>query len=295
MSSAGLDFAPGRLWSLWDMLKVYAHDYVRIGGKLVWSRQLFESIERRWALTMPQEDGKPEEILIETAPKSPSSEQLDDAKNSLQELEKSCRELNLVVSALLAKDAIEDLPRTAREFDVLISAFTAELKSHLFLFVPTHLAKYYELTLQSTITTRFPHASKEIVAAGNCLAAGLFTASVFHSMRAAEIGLRVLGNELGVFFPDKPLELAEWQQILEQAESKIKAMKSLQPKQHREEELNFFSQAAVQFTYFKDAWRVRVAHARETYEENPAIRVFNHTLEFFETLATRLKEPKPLV
>jgi hypothetical protein len=30
----------------------------------------------------------------------------------------------------------------------------------------------------------------------------------------------------------------------------------------------------------------------QTYEESPAITVFHHTLEFFETLATRLKEPK---
>jgi len=33
-----------------------------------------------------------------------------------------------------------------------------------------------------------------------------------------------------------------------------------------------------------------LTHARETYEESPALKVFNHTLEFFETLASRLKE-----
>jgi hypothetical protein len=114
-------------------------------------------------------------------------------------------------------------------------------------------------------------------------------------MRAAEIGVRVLGNELGVTFPDKPIELAEWQNILDQADSKIVAMKQLPRGTYKDEELNFYSQAAVQFRYFKDAWRVRVAHARDTYEELPATRVFNHTHEFFETLATRLKEPKPSV
>jgi hypothetical protein len=96
-------------------------------------------------------------------------------------------------------------------------------------------------------------------------------------------------------FPDKPLELAEWQNILDQCDSKILAMKVLPRGTHKDEELHFHSQAAVQFRYFKDAWRVRVAHARETYEEAPAIRVFTHTLEFFETLSERLKEPKPPV
>ena len=67
-------------------------------------------------------------------------------------------------------------------------------------------------------------------------------------------------------------------------------MKGLPRGTYKDEELKFYSQAAVQFRYFKDAWRVRVAHARETYEESPAIQVFTHTLEFFDTLATRLKE-----
>jgi hypothetical protein len=157
--------------------------------------------------------------------------------------------------------------------------------------VPRHRAKYYELILQSTVTAAFPAASKEIVAAGNSLAVGLYTACVIHSMRAAEIGMRVLGGTLGVSFPDKPLELAEWQNILDQADSTIVKMKEMPRGTQKDDVLTFNSQAAVQFRYFKDAWRVRVAHARETYEEAPALRVFNHTLEFFETLATRLKEP----
>jgi hypothetical protein len=271
------------------MLRIYANDYVRVGGMLAWTRQFVEAIEYRLAVALPEQNGKPGEALFESAPKSLSPEQIEQAKEVLRDLGQKCDELNLPVTGRLAKDALEYPPKTAQGYDFLMSAFIAELKSHLFLFVPSHLAKYYETTLPDRITTSFPRASKELVAAGNSLTSGLFTASVFHSMRAA--GVRVLGSELGVSFPDKPLELAEWQQILDQSESKIKAMKSLQPKQHRDDELNFYSQAAVQFTYFKDAWRVRVAHARETYDENPAIRVFSHTLEFFEILATRLREP----
>jgi hypothetical protein len=167
----------------------------------------------------------------------------------------------------------------------------AELSAKLFLFVPSHRAKYYDLVLQSFITVAFPSASKELAAAGNSLAAGLYTASVFHAMRAAEIGVRALGSALGVSFPNKPLELAEWHNILDQCDAKIVSIKNMPAGTHKDEELKFYSQAAVQFRYFKDAWRVRVAHARETYEEPPAVRVFDHTLEFFETLATRLKEP----
>ena len=57
-------------------------------------------------------------------------------------------------------------------------------------------------------------------------------------------------------------------------------MKNLPRSTHKDELVNFYSQVAVQFRYFKDSWRVRVAHARETYEELSALKVFNHTLEF---------------
>jgi hypothetical protein len=216
--------------------------------------------------------------------------QKEEVKDAIKALSDLCEKIGLTTSLTLLKARENNLPETKREWELLVDAVRAELKNNLFLFVPQHRAKYYELTLQSAVATAFSSASKELVAAGNCLAVGLYTASVFHSMRAAEIGVRVLGATINVSFPNKPLELAEWHNILEQADSKIVAMKGLPSGTQKDEELKFYSQAAVHFRYFKDAWRVRVAHARETYEESPAIKIFDHTLEFFETLATRLKE-----
>lgn len=126
--------------------------------------------------------------------------------------------------------------------------------------------------------------------AANCLAAGFNTASVFHSMRAAEIGVRTLGTDLKIVLP-KPIELSDWQEILNAMVAPIKAIEnSPRSTPNREEDLQFYSEAAAQFRFFKSAWRVQVAHARETYEENEAIKVFDHTLNFFLTLAKRLNE-----
>jgi hypothetical protein len=211
-------------------------------------------------------------------------------KDAIKALSALCTNIGLSTSLELLDARENDPPQTAREWEILIDAVRAELKTNCFIFVPAHRAKYYEKTLEGAVTSAFPNASKELIVSGNALAIGLYTAAVFHAMRAAEIGLRVLGKEIGVTFPDKPLELAEWQNILDHANSKIVAMKALPRGVHKDEELQFYSQAAVQFRYFKDAWRVRVAHARETYEESPAVKVVNHTLEFFETIATRLKE-----
>ena len=63
-------------------------------------------------------------------------------------------------------------------------------------------------------------------------------------MRAAEIGVRALGKALGVSFPDKPIELAEWQTILEQCQFKINGMKALPKGTHKDEELQIIVQVS---------------------------------------------------
>ncbi len=58
-------------------------------------------------------------------------------------------------------------------------------------------------------------ANREAYLASNCLAADLPTAAVFHLMRAAEFGIRALGNERGLKIKNvESLEFAQWGQIL---------------------------------------------------------------------------------
>jgi hypothetical protein len=92
----------------------------------------------------------------------------------------------------------------------------SELEGRLFLYVPTNVAGHYDNddVLSEIARIAFPSCHRELIESGNCLACGLWTASVFHAMRAAEIGVKVMGKSLGVTFPDKPVDLAEWQQIL---------------------------------------------------------------------------------
>ena len=258
-----------------DMVTTSAVKYVTLGHLLEGARMSF--------------------VLLEGGIEDDNEARIGELKTALKQLIKGCEELGLSRAQELVSHAYDDPPQSKREFELLLRAVMTDIQKTVFLLIPEHLVKYYEIIFPSTLTMAFPLASKELVWAGNALAVGSYTASVFHSMRAAEIGVRVLGNELEVRFPDKPLELAGWQNILDQANSKIVKMKEMPRGTQNDEVLTFYSQAAVQIRYFKDAWRVRVAHARETYEETPATRVFNHTHEFFETLATRLKEPEPSV
>jgi len=200
-----------------------------------------------------------------------------------------CEQLGLATSRVLLKRRQSDPPQTGREFALLVDAIWAELEGKLFLFVPPHRAKYYKLILPSIITTKFPAASRELVLAGNGIAAEMYTASVFHSMRAVEIGLQAMARALGVAF-SYPIELAEWGKIIGEIEPKIAEIQ-IQPRStERDENLKFYSEAASQFRHFNNGWRVRTAHPRETYEESQAIEVFDHALSFFQTLSSRLKE-----
>jgi hypothetical protein len=136
----------------------------------------------------------------------------------------------------------------------------------------------------------FPVAHVELREGGRCFAVGLNTAAVFHAMRAVEIGMRALAEELQVKFPF-PTVLADWANVIDQIEAKIRDMKGQPKGTKKDEDLKFYSEAGMQFRYFKDGWRVRVAHTREIYDEGQALAAIDHAVAFFETLAPRLSEP----
>jgi hypothetical protein len=163
------EFCPGKLWGLADMLRVYAQDYLRVGARIVALQNMFDATANRVSLSESGDGDSSASLLFETAPKEMSPEDREFAKTTLVELQKLSIALNLPVSSALVGEAMKDPPKTTRELDMLAVAFSSELKSQMFLFVPTHLAKYYDLTISSMVTTQFPMTSKEIVEAGNSL------------------------------------------------------------------------------------------------------------------------------
>jgi hypothetical protein len=273
---------PGRLWSLWDMQKIFGENYIRLGTQLQQLRLGFHVID----------------TIVGGVANQREHEKWDhesDCKQCLKSMIKTCEELGLAGSQDLVSQAYDDLPQTQREFDLLVRAVMAEVNKTFFLYIPSHLAKYYEWAgiVSDSVIDAFPKASQEIRTGGTCLATGLHTACVFHGMRAAEIGLRALGNKHQITIKSgKPLELAEWREILDGLSGAALALENLpNSTPHKEADLHFLSEAAAQFRFFKSGWRIRVAHGRATYIESEAIEAINHVRSFFETLATRLMEP----
>jgi hypothetical protein len=259
---------PGKLWSLWDM-RVYAHRYIALGERIHDMRALF---------------------IMRDGDEPFKSDHVEALKNNFKELIKLCESLDMPVAKELLSTRLTSPPQSEGEFNILIDALRAELKAKLFIFIPADRAKHYATDQPEKVLAAFPSASKEMRMAGNCFACGVFTASVFHSMRAAEIGVRAMATELGVTFPFD-MALAEWHNILDQIDNKIKEMKSLPKGTKKDEDLQFYSEAASQFRFFKDGWRIRVSHARATYGQSDSLRVLDHVKDFFTTLSTRLTEP----
>jgi alpha-D-ribose 1-methylphosphonate 5-triphosphate synthase subunit PhnG len=268
---------PHRLWSLWDMIKIDAVAYINLGERLADANVTFELDD------YVQKD-KHGQVTLTDKGKAALADDLD-------ALLKICEQLSLPVSKALISKRLGDPPHNERELGVLIDAVKTELDKQLFTFIPSHLTKYYECDdlVGDAAKKAFPTASAEIREAGTALAAGLHTATVFHSMRAVEIGLQKMAAELGVTF-NYPIELAEWGKIVGELEPKINAFKAGERSPEKDANLKFYSEAAAQFRHFNNAWRVRVSHARASYKEQQAIEVIEHARSFFETLAERLKE-----
>jgi hypothetical protein len=178
------------------------------------------------------------------------------------------------------------------ELQELSNIIACELDEKFLAFIPTEKLIYFEQDelFGEAVNKAFPSAKNEIKDAGNCLAADLNTAAIFHLMRVAETGLRALARRLDVKIKKMPLEYADWGKIIPEIEEKIKLKKPKSRGKKQSETLEFYHGAIGEFNAFKDVWRNNVMHARGSYDEKEAIRVFNHVRGFMQRLAANISE-----
>jgi hypothetical protein len=150
--------------------------------------------------------------------------------------------------------------------------------------------KFQKLSLWKTdwhgTISAFPSAQRDIFCAVDCFALEHHTASVFHCMRVLERGLGTLAQDVRLNFA-----IQQWNTIIEQIESKItEARKTLPRGAEKNERMQFLSEAAKEFFYFKDGWRNYVSHNRGDYDEHLAASVLEHTRAFMNHLSNVLSE-----
>jgi len=175
-----------------------------------------------------------------------------------------------------------------RDLDTLNFTFANDLRKRFFFRIADDKLVHFQDNdpFGPEAGAAFPFGKGEFQNAGSCFALEQYDASVFHLMRSLERGLGALAAKFGV-----PFQHDNWQNVIDQIEAAIRKMNSGFGADWKEQQ-KFFSQAASQFMFIKDAWRNHVMHVRDVYDEGRAFSILSHVREFMQVLAKGgLKEP----
>jgi hypothetical protein len=229
-----------------------------------------------------------------SGPRKVDSTKREDMIACLKEIRTECENLDLTHTPSLISFAESEVQRKGdkytytdilKDLDTLSFSFANELRRNSCFRIANEKDKYFQNhdLLGPKVSTAFPLCSREIKNAANCYALEQNEACVFHSMCALESALHVLANELGVTFSGN-LDLQNWQPIIENIESEIKKLEKLPRGRDKSDRLKFLSGVAMQFRWFKDAWRNHIMHGRDVYDEGKALSILSHVRELMQAL-----------
>ena len=166
-----------------------------------------------------------------------------------------------------------------------------ELAKHRFMYMPDDESRYYEQEelFGNGVFVSIPEVRLDVRASGNCIACGLYTASVYHLMRVAEFGLRRIAKRLKVKLSDRgkriTVEYATWNDVITACNNKITDVRRKPVGKQKEKLLIFYSDAAQHCLFMKDIWRNNLSHTREPYIESEAVAALDRVKYFMKFLA----------
>ena len=219
---------------------------------------------------------------------------------NLASIARICREIRLKTTARMADAGIHQLrvpveyPRNqiAQMVSSVGTAQSCEMENHLYLRVYPERVDWYDKPdlLDMKVQTAFPSAERDIRESGTCYALDPGTACVMHAMCGPEVSLGALAAKFNV-----PFDRQNWENIINEIEAKIDAVyikgKPSADKAQWKRDGDFYSAAAKDFRYFKNAWRNHAMHYREHYSATDAKSIMEHVRAFTEHLAEHgLKE-----
>ena len=229
------------------------------------------------------------ETLDTTIPKEASEKY----KENFTIMLKGISQIELTASSKLIKQILSRLSdmsfmRLHENFIQLREMLMSELREVLLIFIPKDKSIWLEIAknVDAEYIKSFQSALDDLKEAAVCYACGCNTAAVFHAMRILECGLGALAKDVGLSF-----NVQQWGTIIDQIEKEIKTIQKTMPSgPAKNERLQFLSEAAKEFAYFKDGWRNYVSHRRATYDGPKALSALNHVREFMLHLSTKLSE-----
>jgi hypothetical protein len=256
------------------MLRVYAHNFIRVGARL-------ERCGTDFRLVKTPEDPVTPAVM----------ERFTDAMTTIRH---DCREMGLLHTTEFVEHFDGEAKKHHLTYDEVREAvenvhriYQSELGKRVFLYVPQDRAEFFEKPdlFGPRVSSAFTSCVQEIQDAGNCYALEQDTACVMHLMRTLESGLTVLGGEFGV-----NVAREQWHTIIKAIQIAVGQIGPNSGADWKERQ-EFYSTACQEFRYFKDAWRNHAMHVRKRYNGREAKRILDHTGDFMLTLSERLREP----
>lgn len=254
---------PGKLWSLLDVLELKAAVFMHLMQVMSNSQALVEGTSGNLPTEIVQTCGS-----------------WADSINAL------CEEIGLVVTQrsteyIRQAKTSEDLDYAFRHVK---STIHDELKGQSFYAPHANAQAYFrkDKLFGDAVWTAFPSANDDIYEAGMCLALDRYTACVMHLMRASEVGLKALGQAVGVG------EQTDWGAYIREV------IKGLDTKAgeagKRAPDAQFYSEIAVSFDRVRRAWRNPSMHVERSYTLEQAEEIFQSTRSFMQHVAERFAE-----
>ena len=252
-----------KLLSWWDMERFSAATFQQLVTGLVFLISQIENLSN----IAGGEDVEAGDLAIKFIP-------------NVTELRAECEKLGLKVSVASADEficladlmTVKTLVQHLRQLESVVHN---EMKSHKFFWVDE--SSYYDQRqpFGSRVAVWFPELQYDITEAGNCIAFDRGTASVFHLMRVLEVGVQRFGTRLGVLLTSE----MNWQQILDQVNPAIKAMKA------KDQQTIAISQVAAHLYTVKVSWRNPTMHPTSKYTLEEAKDIYQNVKTFMGSLA----------
>jgi hypothetical protein len=210
-----------------------------------------------------------------------------------------CVEYCIIARDLLSKPS-SDIPKMSSYLITLKSCIIDSLQQKRLLQITQDHFEFLDedALFGQAVKARYPSATRDVKAAGECFGAECYAAAVFHLMRVAEAGLRSIVRDRRIPLADKQLTDKDWSQVLKKLEMAIFQLRAAPLTKWggnghvRDRQVAFYSELLQDLRLFDDAWKIHISHpgAAVFYNRDQTAEILRHVRSFMQKLATRLSE-----
>lgn len=164
-------------------------------------------------------------------------------------------------------------------------------RRHIFYIGKNRAAPLLSMSTEwETVLSAFAPVRTDIESGIRCFAFEQYTASVFHMMRVAEYGLRIVAKERKLrLSKDRPIDVAQWSDLTNRLKIEVEKVSNWPArKKEKVAALAFYTGIHADVVFFKDRYRNLVSHSLVTFHEREADSVIRRVREFMTGVSLRL-------